>query len=596
MTRKTSPGIHIAVIPSKQNGKTYKCILIRQSFRDPHDKTKIRKKTLANITHLPNETILLLQHHLKGHIFLPAHSSAPVKTLSSEPHGHIHAVVTALKKIGLPRLISSRSGKEKDLVLAMIVTQILRPSSKLAMTSWWEEYPSTLSHEFPAIKEAHPNELYAAMDWLLKRQKNIEKKLAKKRFRGEGSLLYDLSSSYFEGTQCKMAKHGYSRDKKPGKVQVNYGLLCDSQGCPVAIKAHEGNIHDSATVMEQLERAQKDFNLSRIILVGDRGMITHSKIEEIKQLGVDWITALRKSSIHKMLTKEKISELDKTHLCEWDHPDYPGERLIACYNKDLALKSAHTRESLLVRTEEKLAEIQRFFASKKAPPKENEVGFAVGQVINQYKMKKYFHLHLASDAFSFERHQEAIEKAQRRDGIYVIRTSLDQDQKSEFECVRTYKSLAKVEKAFRTMKDKLRVRPMHHRKDERVKTHLFLSMLAYHVEWHMRKALAEFTFAQVDLDKTSEESHPVYPPQLDPSVLAKKQTRKNSEGFSVTSFPVLLESLSQITMNTYQVHYSTKSKHLSDREEELPVFRSMTPLSPKQQKIMTLLSNIPSLG
>ena len=593
--RKKVAGVHISVVPSKREGKTYYCTLVRQSFRDKEDSSKVRKRTLANITHLPEEAILLLKDFFKGKNFVQAdskHKEGPMELLESLPHGHVDAVLTAFRRLEIPSLISSKPSEKRDLICALIASRILRPESKLATTGWWQYDSSTLADEYPVIKSAGSDDVYRAMDDLLKRQDVIQKKLARRLLSEGGTILYDLSSSYFEGKCCPMARYGYSRDRQPGKLQVNYGLLCDARGRPVAITCHEGNVHDAKTLMGEVHRLQKKFNLSRVLIVGDRGMITGAKIKDLQKIGgIEWITALRKSSIGAMLTQERLDVLDETHICEWDHPDYPGERLIACYNEPLAAKLSHDRESLLLRTEEALNDLKESLDAKKKKLDEGSIGIAMGKILGRYKVGKYFNIEIKNKSFCFVRDQDTINKDQQRDGIYVIRTSLAPEEKDSFECVRTYKSLAKVEGAFRILKSELRIRPIHHWKVQRVKAHLFLCMLAYYVEWHMRKAWGELLFSDVDLEEASQYRHPVYCHPPGEKALEKKQKKKLPDGTPVCKFRVLLDSLSCVTKCTYRIRYESKAKK-AEEEQNRYTFQSLAGLDSKKQKMMDLLQQI----
>ena len=595
MTKKKPMGIHISVVPSKREGKTYTCTLLRQSYRDKENPSKIRKITLANLSHLPQEAILLIKEFLKGETLVRANSqTGPLELVKSTPHGHVQAVMVAFQKLGLPSLIASKPSKERDLICALIASRILKPDSKLATTSWWHHYPSSLADEYPVIRKATSDDVYRAMDGLLKRQDMIQKKLAKRLLSNGSTILYDLSSSYFEGQCCPMAQYGYSRDGKPKKLQINYGLLCDPKGRPVAVNAYEGNIHDSQTLLTEIDRLKKKFHLSKVVVVGDRGMITGAKGEHLRKLGgVQWITALRKSSIQKMLTKNILDKLDETHLCEWQHPDFPGERLVGCYNKSLGSKLSHDREHLLQKTEHVLEELQSSLTSRKKKLDDGKVGIAVGRALSKFKVGKYFQVEIKNHNFTFERDADKITQDQQRDGIYVIRTSLSSEEKDSFECVRTYKSLAKVESAFRILKSELKVRPIYHWKPERVRSHLFLCMLAYYVEWHMREAWLELTFSDHDNHQITETRHPVHPAGVSDAALAKKQSKELPDGTDVCKFRVLLDSLSAISKCEYRVRYNHPSKHFDENQRR--TFQTIAPGSKEQQHALNQLEEISDL-
>ena len=586
-------GIHISDVPStKKDGKTYWCTLVRQSYRDKEEPQKVRKRTLANITHLPAQAISLLRDFFKGEEFVNANTASPMKVLKTTPYGHVHATLIAFKKLKLPELIASKRSKERDLLCAVIASRILRPDSKLATKDWWQEYRSLLADEYPVIREADENDIYAAMDQLEKRQNIIQKKIAKKVLSEGGTVLYDLSSSYFEGMCCPMAKHGYSRDQKPNKVQVNYGLLCDSKGRPVALTCYEGNVHDTQTLMAEIHRLKKNFGIAKVLIVGDRGMITGTRIKELQKIpDVQWITALRKASLSKLLTPERFQMLKKHHIYEWTDPQYPKERLVACYNEPLATKLTHDREHLLRLTEEKLCELQSQQASSKNKAADGAVGVAVGKIINTFKAGKYFEISIKEGSFVFTRRAEKIQQDQARDGIYVIRTCVR--DKDAAECVRIYKSLAKVEAGFRILKSELKIRPIYHHKEERVKAHLFLCMLAYYVEWHMRSVWAEFLFTDPDRAKNVEACHPVFPTKESTKALEKKQKKKTPDGIATCRFRVFLHGLGGISKCTYRIRYKNESKHL--QEQELQTFEAMPPWSAKQQRALDLLDKIPDL-
>ena len=588
-------GIHISVVPSKREGKTYYCTLLRQSYRDKENPSKIRKRTLANLSHLPQEAILLIKDFLKGEILVRANAqTGPLELVKSTPHGHVQAVMVAFQKLGLPSLIASKPSKERDLICAVMASRILRPDSKLATTKWWHYYPSSLVDEYPVIQKATSDDVYRAMDGLLERQDLIQKKLAKRLLSDGSTILYDLSSSYFEGKCCPMAQYGYSRDREPKKLQINYGLLCDPKGRPIAIQAYEGNIHDSQTLLTEIDRLKNKFHLSKVVVVGDRGMITGVKVEHLRKLGgVQWITALRKSSIQKMLTKNILDKLDETHLCEWEHPDFPGERLVGCYNKSLGSKLSHDREHLLQETERGLEKLQSSLAARKTKLDDGKVGIAVGRALGKFKVGKYFRVEIKNHNFTFERDTDKITQDQQRDGIYVIRTSLSSEDKDSFECVRTYKSLAKVESAFRILKSELKVRPIYHWKPDRVRSHLFLCMLAYYVEWHMRESWSELTFSDHDSHQMTGDCHPVHPPEVSDAALAKKQSKELPDGTGVCKFRVLLDGLSAISKYEYRVRYAHPPKNLNDSQRR--TFQTIAPGSKEQQHALNQLDKISDL-
>jgi Transposase DDE domain len=468
-------------------------VLLRESYREG---AKVRKRTLANLSSLSNAQVEAIRAVLRGETLQPVAQTFEIT--ASRPHGHVQAVALAMQRLRFASLIDSKPSRERDLVLAMVAARILAPSPKLATTRWW--HISTLAQEF-GVTEADEDDLYAAMDWLLARQARIGKKLAARHLHPGALVLYDLSSSYFEGSTCPLAKLGYSRDGKRGLLQVNYGLLTDARGCPVAVSVHEGNVADSETFMPEVQRLRQDFGVEQLVMIGDRGMISHKAIAEMRECeGVGWITALKSASIRVLVEQGQLQLglFDQRNLLELSSPDYPGERLVACRNPQLAALRAHKREALLCATEKSLASIKARVDAGKLSGAE-QIGLRVGKLINQYKVAKHFELHIDAKSFRFARKHDSIAAEAALDGIYIIRTSLNASQMDSADCVRNYKALANVERAFRSLKSiDLKVRPIHHRLADRVRAHIFLCMLAYYVEWHMREAWRELMFADID--------------------------------------------------------------------------------------------------
>jgi transposase len=412
------------------------------------------------------------------------------------------------------------SYREGTKVLAMVGSRIVAPHTKLATTRWW--HTTTLAEDFGVV-DASEDDLYAAMDWLLARQDTIQKKLATRHLSAGGLVLYDLSSSYFEGSTCPLAKIGYSRDGRHGMLQVNYGLLTDARGCPVAVSVYQGNVTDSQTLMPELKRLREDFGVEQLVMVGDRGMISNKAIEEMREAdGIGWITALKSVSIRALVEQGQLQLdlFDERNLLELGSPDYPGERLVACRNPELAKLRTHKRQELLAATEANLEKIKaRVDAGKLAG--RDEIGLRVGKVVNQYKVAKHFELAIGDNTFAFARKSAAIAAEAALEGIYIIRTSVPPTQMDSAECVRNYKSLANVERAFRSLKTiDLKVRPIHHRTADRVRAHIFLCMLAYYVEWHMREAWRELMFADTD-QQAKATRDPVAPARRSKAALAK---------------------------------------------------------------------------
>ena len=552
--------MHISVIKSVQNGKVYHSKLLRSSFRD--DNGRVQKKTLANLSHLPDQAIDLLKAHLAGRSLVDP--SDVFAIIRSPAHGPVQAVLEACRRLGLPRLLASQPSRHRDLVCAMIAARIIKPHTKLATSRWWH---STTLPDYFDIRHATAEDLYDALDWLLKRQHRIQGKLARRHFSNHGLVLLDLSSSYFEGSTCPLARYGYNRDGKKGKLQVNYGLLCELQGRPVAVTVFEGNVGDPRIVMPTVEQLRLRFGLTRVVLVGDRGMLVQARIKALRKLdGIDWITALRSTAIRKLERAGKLDSSDDVGLFEiLKHPDYPGERLVACRNPPLAAQRAHTRESLLQATEELLAPIRASVAAGRLRG-EAEIGLRVGAVLNHYKVRKHFECAISNSAFDFQRQQHSIDSEAALDGVYIIRTSLSAQDLSAADCVRSYKALTRVERAFRTLKTvDLQVRPLHHRLADRVRAHIFLCLLAYYVEWHMREAWCPLLFADNELAE-------------------RTRTRRAEDGTPLHSFRTLLEDLANVTRNVCHA----KGQEGSRQSE----FELDTQPSKAQERAMELLKGI----
>ena len=464
----------------------------------------------------------------------------------------------------------------------MVASRIVAPHTKLATTRWW--HTTTLAEDF-GVTGADEDDLYAAMDWLLARQDAIQKKLAARHLSEGGLVLYDLSSSYFEGSCCPLAKLGYSRDGKSGLLQVNYGLLTDARGCPVAVSVYEGNVADSQTLMPEVKRLREDFGIERLVLVGDRGMISNKAIAQLRENeGIAWITALKSVSIRALVEQGQLQLdlFDERNLVELSSPDYPGERLVACRNPELAKLRAHKREELLAATERNLDKITaRVDAGKLV--KGEEIALRVGKVVHQYKMAKHFELVIGDNTFGFARKLEAIAAEAALDGVYVIRTSVSAAQMDGPDCVRNYKSLANVERAFRSLKTiDLKVRPIHHRTADRVRAHIFLCMLAYYVEWHMREAWRELMFADTDqLAKATRD--PVAPAKRSKAALVKATRHTLDDGTPAHSFATLMAELATIVRNTCRTPKAAP---------DAPTFEVLTTPNPKQQGALELLQQI----
>ncbi len=566
--------MHIDIIPNRNSKPT---VLLRESYRD--GKT-VRKHTLANLTSLPMDQIDAIRLVLKGEKLVPKEEI--FETVHSYHHGHVRAVTLAMEKLGFAKLIDSHPCRERDLVVAMVISRIIDPQSKLATQRAWEN--TTIPKIF-GIEEADEDDLYKAMDWLLARQGRIEKRLADRHLKNGSMALYDLTSSYFEGTHCPLAKFGKDRDGKDGKLQVNYGVLTDDRGCPVSVSVFPGNTSDLKTMMPKVEEMRKEFGLEEFVMVGDRGMISDKQIKEMRNMqGVDWITALRSSSIKNLIEGGQIqlSFFDEKNLFELEHEDYPNERLVACRNPELARHRAKNRESLLESTSKELLKIQNM-VKKGRLKTADKIGVRIGRVINKYKVAKHFELTIKDEEFEFSRKEKEISAEAALDGIYVIRTSLPKEKMSEENAVRSYKNLSKIERVFRTMKMiGLKVRPIHHWLEDRVKAHIFLCMLAYYVEWHMLEALRPLLFSDED-QESKKTRDPVKPATRSASALEKIQTKKIDDESEAHSFQTLIKHMSTIVKNICTRKNANKGEPTIEIES--------TP-NEKQQRVFELLKQM----
>jgi transposase len=524
--------------------------LLRQSYREGK---RVRKRTLANLTRLPPQAIETLKRALRGEQLVPADQAFAIER--SIPHGHVKAVLGTIRKIGLDTIVASRRSRQRDLVVAMIAERLLHGCSKLASTRLW--HTTTLAEEL-SVQDADVDELYQALDWLLEGQERIEKKLAARHLREGAQVFYDVSSSYYEGRSCPLARHGHNRDGKKGRLIIVYGVLTDRDGRPVSVQVYPGNTGDPSTVADQVNKLRQRFGLSRVVLVGDRGMLTQAQIEKLKaypQLG--WISALRSGSIRKLVENQELqlSLFDQQDLAEIRSGEFPGERLLACFNPLLADERARKRQELLVATEEQLQRIAREVARRtKTPLLTDEIALKVGNVINRHKVGKHFSLHIEDGVFRWERNESSIEREAALDGIYVIRTSEPKKRLSAEDAVRSYKNLGQVEQVFRCFKGiDIRVRPIYHREDPRVRAHVFLCLLAYYVEWHMRRALGSVLFDDEELTANRKTRDPVAKAKPSASVQRKKTQRTTSDGLGVHSFHTLLEDLGTLCRNRCRI-------------------------------------------
>ena len=566
--------MHIDGVPNRTSRPTY---LLRESYREGK---RVRKRTLANLSALSDEQIEAIRAVLAGQPVGPV--EALWQTTRSRPHGAVQAVRVAMQRLGFESLLASRPSPEREAVCAIVAARVLAPQTKLATTRWW--HTTTLPEEY-GVSEADETDLYAAMDWVLERQGAIEKKLAARHL-SEGALaLYDLSSSYFEGRCCPLAKIGYSRDGKRNTLQVNYGLLTTRAGCPVAISVYEGNTADARTLLTQVSQLRDEFGLERLVLVGDRGMISHRAITGLRSLeGLAWITALKSTQIRALVQGGtlQLGLFDERNLFEFCHPDFPGERLMACRNVDLGKLRAHKREALLQATERELEKL-RARVENGALSGRDKIGVRVGKVVNRYKVGKHFALTIEDARFGFQRLEPQIAAETALDGLYVIRTSVPKQQMSSAEAVRSYKALAEVERAFRSMKTiGLHIRPIHHRLADRVRAHIFLCMLAYYVEWHMREAWRELLFADEDLERKRHRD-PVAAAERSAAALQKVARRTLKDGSPVHSFRTLLHELSTIVRNTCQPIGARRGG---------ATFQMTTTPNPTQHRALQLLQGI----
>jgi hypothetical protein len=543
MPRRTGP-VHVVTTKRSYKGKVYRTHLLRRSYRKDG---KVHNETLGNLSHLPEPLIEIVRRALQGETFVALGEAFEV--VVSRPQGHVQAVAAAMQRLGLAALLERAPSRQRDRVLAMVAARIVAPHTKLATTRWW--HTTTLAADF-GVAEADENDLYAALDWLLERQDAIEKKLAARHLRAGGLVLYDLSSSYFEGTSCPLARLGYNRDGKKGLLQVNYGLLTDARGCPVAVSVHEGNVADSATFLPEVQRLRERFGIEQLVIAGDRGLIGQAAIEELRAMpGIDWLTALKSASIRALVEQQhlQLDLFDERNLVEIASPEYPGERLVACRNPQLARLRAAKREALLAATERHLEKIKARVEAGRLQGAD-AIGLRVGKVVNQYKVAKHFALDIGEAHFAYARKVEAIRAEAALDGIYILRTSVEAARMDAAECVRNYKRLAHVERAFRSLKTvDLKVRPIHHRTADRVRAHILLCMLAYYVEWHLREAWAPLLFADPD-PAAKATRDPVAPAQRSAAALAKVSSRTLDDGTPVHSFSTLMAALGTIVRNT----------------------------------------------
>ena len=569
--------MYVETVPNRNSPPA---ILLREGRREGK---KVHKRTLANLTHWPKDKIERLRRVLKNEPLV--HPDQLFLIERSLPHGHVEILLEVVRKLKLPALIDPRPSPKRDRVLAMILQRLLHPASKLATTRLW--HTTTLAEEL-SLEDTDEDDLYEAMDWLLERQDRIERKLAKRHL-GEGDpVLYDVSSSYYEGRTCPLMQFGHNRDGKRDRPIVVYGVLADSMGRPLAVQAYAGNTGDPTTVPDQVEKVRGRFGLQRVVLVGDRGLLTETQINHLKRHpGLGWVSALRHHQIRRLVESEavQLSLFDERHLAEVRSPDYPGERLIVCHNPILAEHRRQKREALLTATEEALARIARQVARRtRTPLSATEIAEKLGRVKNRFQVAKHFRTQIADGSFHYERRTEAIIREAQLDGFYMLRTSEPADRLPTAAVVRRYKDLTRVERAFRSLKTvDLHIRPIRHRVETRVRAHLFLCLLAYYVHWHLRQALAPLLFDDEDLEAERARRDPVLAAQPSDSAKRKKRKRRTEDGLPLQSLETLMAQM------------GTRARHQCrlPSEPDAPCVQRLTEPTPLQQRAFELIRMFP---
>ena len=575
---KREGAAHVATTRRHYKGKVYETTLLRRSYREGG---KVKHETLGNLSHLPAHLIELVKRGLAGETFVPAGEALQIER--SLPHGHVAAVLGTARKLGLERLLSRERSRERDLCLAMVCQRLLRAGSKLSAT---RRFSLTTLGEELGLEGASEAELLAAMDWLLARQQRIEAALARRNLREGGFVLYDLSSSYLEGRKCPLAALGYPRDGKRGKLQISYGLTCSPEGRPVAVEVFDGKIHDDKTPPQALEQLKKRFRLERVVVCGDRGMVTEANIETLKQHGFDWITALRAPQVQALVDAGdlQLSLFDERNLGEIASERYPGERLVVCRNPHVARERARKRKALLSETEKELAKVK---ASTDNPrgrlhgKPAGLIGERAGRVVNRFKVAKHFQLTIEDGRFEYARKEQAINDEAALDGFYVLRTSVAADNDLSAQAiVRAYKLLAHAEQAFRAMKSpELEIRPIHHHLEDRVRAHVFLCMLAYAVRFELEEQLAELLFKD---DAPLAPVDPVAPAERSAAATRKAGSKRTEDGLPVSSFRDLLDALGTLCRNRVRLRGSQAS------------FDQLTEQNPLQKRVFELLELNPN--
>ena len=559
--------MYVETVPNRNSRPA---VLLREGWREGG---RVRKRTLANLTDWPAEKVQCLRRVLKGQRLVRPEEAFTIER--SLPHGHVEAVLAMTRRLGLDRLIAPKRSPERDRVLAMVVGRLLHPASKLATTRRW--HTTTLAQELD-LGDADEDDLYEAMDWLLARQERIERRLAQRHLHEGAPVFADVSGSYYEGRTCALVRFGYNRDGKRGKPQVVYTVLSAAGGCPVAVQAYPGNTADPNTVMDQVLKLRERFGLQQVVLVGDRGLLTQVQIDQLKRHpGLGWVSALRAGQVRSLIEAEalQLSLFDEQNLAEFVSPDYPGERLVACYNPLLAQERARKREALLAATAAGLERIAREAARRTRTPLDAaQLGHKVGRVIARHKMAKHFRWTVHDGRLVYERDQARIDAEARLDGIYVLRTSEPAERLSPEDTVRTYKGLADVERWFRTLKGlDIRVRPIRHRDERRVRAHLFVCLLAGYLEWHLRRAWAPLLFDDETLADDRRTRDPVAAAQPTARARHKKASRRTDDGAPLHSLDTLLGELATRCRNTCRVPADPSAPPLSVLTEPTPIQR-----------------------
>ncbi|WP_346927477.1 IS1634 family transposase [uncultured Arthrobacter sp.] len=576
---KRGGAVHVVRVDSSYTDKSgqkreYRSAYLRRTFREGG---KVRNETVANLSALPEHVVDFIDAGLKGRHLVPADAAATVTR--SLPHGHVAAVAAQARILGMPALLGP-AGRTRDIAFALIIARICRPGSKLATTRWWSD--TTLAEDL-GVAGATTDEVYAAMDWLAGRQQGIEKKLAARHLSREANpdrlALFDLSSSWVTGRHCPLAARGYSRDGKKGLPQIEYGLLTDPAGRPVSVSVVPGNTADPKAFEDLAKDFKTRYGLEEMVMAGDRGMITSARIEQLKELGgLGWVTALRAPAIKALAADDgplQMSLFDEVNLAEIAHPDYPGERLIACRNPALAAERGRKRTALLAATDAELAKVKAAAEAGRLTGA-GTIGVRTGRVIGKYNMEKHYDITITDSSFAYARNEEAIKAEAALDGIYIIRTSVPAEKMDASKVVSTYKSLANVERDFRTMKaTDLALRPIHHWTENRVKAHVFICMLAAYLVWHLRKAWAPLTFTE----HRPEPADPVAPAQRSAAAAAKASTRTTAGGEDAYSFQSLLDHLATLTRN--DIRYGT--------DDTVPVVPTLAVPTPVQRRAFDLI-------